>query len=195
MAEYLDEKIIELQRAEKRETHQDIYGESVFVGVEELNFSEMELFDKNLLVMLPESFVEMPADVAQVKYPSEQRPQIIWSNETGTVNFCFSLFEMEMVPEQVDEAVTGFRSMLQRMQPGTEFFDFGIETVDKNKIGWFDFKNSAIDEQIYSILFVTPIHGRVCNGVFNCLFRDYEDWKPIMKQVLLSMKSAERKEL
>lgn len=190
MAEYLDEKILELQRAEKRKAHQDIYGDYVYIDDEEIIFKESQLFDGKLTIMLPSGFTDMPIDVAKIKYPSEQRPQIIKTNTEGSVNLCFNLFKIKLDSNQVEETINGFFSMLQKVQSGNDYFQCKTEECQDNTIGWFDFKSATIDDQLYNMLFTLPIDGRVCTGVFNCGFRSSDDWKTIFKQILFSIKST-----
>lgn len=193
--EYLDEKIVELQRTYQQKAHQDIYAETVFVNDETLHFIQTNLFDDAFHIMLPESFVDMPEDVAKIKYPSEQRPQIIRTNQNGSVNFCFNLYDIPFSNEQVADTISGFQSVLQKLQPGNEFFAYKTEPIEKMEIGWFDFKNYAIDSQIYSLMFAVPIHKKICSGVFNCPFRNRKDWESIMKQVLVSIREIRKREL
>ena len=68
--------------------------------------------------MLPEGFVDMPPEMARIKYPSEQRPREIRMNGDGTVNFTFNLFEAGLEEQQIDDALGQFKSVIRKHDPG-----------------------------------------------------------------------------
>ena len=74
--EFLDEKIIEARRKEAQ-NKLDIRKDCLIVNGEKIEFQETPLFQGKMTLLLPISFVDMPQKVAKIKYPSEQRPQII----------------------------------------------------------------------------------------------------------------------
>lgn len=53
------------------------------------------IFYGKVSILLPEGFIDMPSEIARIKYPSEQRSQEIMTSDDGTVNFTFSLFEAD----------------------------------------------------------------------------------------------------
>lgn len=77
--------------------------------------------------MLPEGFVDMPPEMARIKYPSEQRPQEIRMNGDGTVNFTFSLFEAGLEEQQIEDALGQFKSVIRKVNPAFVFYDLAVE--------------------------------------------------------------------
>lgn len=57
------------------------------------------------MLMLPDTFVDMPSSIVKLKYPSEQRPQIIKTSLDASVNFTFSLFNQEFEDSQVGRGI------------------------------------------------------------------------------------------
>ena len=142
--------------------------------------------------MLPEGFVDMLPEMARIKYPSEQRPREIRMNGDGTVNFTFSLFEAELEEQQIEDALGQFKSVIRKVNPAFVFYDLAVE---KDKaLGWFDFKSYGFDEQIYNVMYITPIEGKLMHGIFNCLYRDILEWKEPVHQIMMSVTDLTQRE-
>lgn len=191
---YLDEKIIPERLALNKQSNHNIYDDHVYAGVDIWHFIPTKLFDGKVVVMLPETFEDMPELLAEVKYPSVQRPQVIKMNDTGAVNFCFNLFESPIEKDQIEKACADFQSVLQRMQPSLVQLEKGTEELLETAISWFQFYSFSMDDQIYNQMFVTSIHGKLMNGTMNCPRSLQQDWRPIMQQVILSIEDHSNNE-
>lgn len=191
---FLDEKIVEKRQALKQQSHRNIYNQEVYAGNAVYHFVPTRLFEGNVQVMLPDTFIDMPELLASVKYPSQQRPQVIKTGATGTVNFCFNLFIAPIQVDQIENAALTFRSILQRTQPSLIQMEQKNINLEKNCISWFDFRSFSLDEQIYNLLFVTSIGGKLMNGTMNCPAPLMRAWKPIMQQVVLSIEDHTKDE-
>lgn len=191
---FLDEKIVAERLALNKQSHRNIYDEEVYAGNERLHFIPTKLFDSKAEVMLPDSFMNMPEILAETKYPSVQRPQVIKTNENGTVNFCFNLFESPIEKEQIEPASASFRSILQKAQPSVMQLEHKTECLIDTDISWFAFRSFSMDEQIYNLIFITSIGGKLMNGTMNCPKGLEKDWRPIMRQVVLSIEDHAKDE-
>lgn len=184
--EYMDEQIIELRRKEKVSS-EDIHGDGTTVNGELLTFQETLLFKGKMSIWLPESFVDMPSKIARVKYPSEQRPQIIKTDLLGSINFAFNLFDKPIKPIQMQSAADGMRAILKKVNPANIFYESSTEPLGKTMLSWFEFKGHGIDTQIYYIVFLTSVGGNLMHGIFNCAIADMEAWKNTAFQVIRSI--------
>lgn len=88
--EFTDEVLIRAMNVHKAGQQGNIYS-GIFIREELFEFEKQVLFEERMSIMLPKKFVDMPLDMAKRKYPMEQRPQIIKTNETGDINFTFNL--------------------------------------------------------------------------------------------------------
>lgn len=184
--QFLDEKVAELQNAHKKSSYGDIHT-GVYVREELVGFERVALFEDQMSIILPKSFQDMPEHMAKMKYPSEQRPQVIKTNADGSINFTFSIFDAEIKPEQIKAAKDGFQMIIKQMQPSNVFFEDMDEELGTTMLGWFDFKGFALDAQIYNLMYVSSIGGKILHGIFNCIYEDSEMWKPIACQVMRSV--------
>ena len=79
--DFIDEEIIQMRNKNRKISLE----EGVLIKGEFIEFEPVKLFDDKLEIMLPKTFVDMPSDLAKIKYPSESRPQIIKTDSTGGV--------------------------------------------------------------------------------------------------------------
>lgn len=190
MEDFLDTKVAE-ERIKARESKYNSIETGVYVEHKLVEFETIKLFEGKLSVALPNWVQKMPLKVRKIKYPSEERPQEIFSNEGGEVNFAFSRYEMPIEPDETIEAVQQFRSMIQKVHPANIFYELQEETVGEpgleTKLSWFDFKGYAVDMQTYNLMYVMPLAKGMLHGVFNCPFKSAASWK---KAALLIARSA-----
>lgn len=184
--DFLDEKIIEARRKEAQK-ELNIREDGLIVNGEQIDFQEMLLFHEKMTILLPTSFVDMPQKIARLKYPSEQRPQIIKTDLLGSTNFAFNLFDKAIKPVQMQSAADGMKSILKKVNPANIFYESGTEPLGETMLSWFEFKGHGIDTQIYYIVFLTSIGGKLMHGIFNCAVADMEAWKEAAFQVIRSI--------
>ena len=182
----MDEQIVKLRRQNKLE-NLDIYKDSININGELIVFEEIELFEGKISLWLPASFVDMPTKIARLKYPSEQRPQIIKTNLLGDINFAFNLFDKKISPKQIQSAADEMRAALKKLNPANVFYREKTEEFGDTNLSWFEFKGYGLDAQIYYIIFLTSIGSNLLHGVFNCSMENMEAWKDAAFQVIHSI--------
>lgn len=190
---YKDEDYIKELNQEKKGVSGSVYTK-LFIREEELEFKETLLFEETLSVYLPSDFVDMPVELAKIKYPMEQRPGIIKTNETTSINFTFHLLEEPCGNGQIEPLNDLFYQSVKRAYPSNSFFEKKVEEVNGMSVGWFDFVSTGFDQKIYNIMYCLPLNGQLLLGVFNCPASETENWKEAALQVMRSLKnvSAER---
>ncbi len=184
--DYLDEEIIKMRRAEKNEEFKDIR-KGVYIKDVFTEFERVEVFEKKLNILLPQSFVTMPEPMAKVKYPSEQRPQVIKTSLDTSVNFGFSLLNMPLKEEQMKETLNYFKRAFKNMNPAMKFYTEEMIEVKEIKLGYFTFKSFGVDSPMFNIMFIAPIGGGMLHGTFNCLLSEREQWEDYALQMLKSL--------
>ncbi len=188
--DFLDEEIMEFRKSAKKSKYNSLET-GMYIKDRLIRFKETQILSDKVSVMLPEGFVEMPQRIAKIKYPSEQRPQVIMTSDDGTVNFTFSLYDTEFNERQIEDALGQFKAVIRKVNPAFIFYDFVVES-DK-ALGWFDFKSYGLDEQIYNVMYLLPVEGKLMHGIFNCLYRDILEWKEPVHQIMMSVTDLTQK--
>lgn len=183
---YFDEQIIEQLSAHKKGVQGDIEN-GMYIREELYQFQKTELFEKKMSIMLPESFVDMPLERAKLKYPMEQRPQIIKMNETGDINFTFSFVEQQMKDNQVEQVMQLFKRVIKNAQPSNVFNEECVEQINGSTVGWFDYVSNGYDKKLFNMMYVLAVDGRLVHGVFNCALEDAANWRFAALQVMRSI--------
>ncbi len=184
--EYMDEEIIKMRHNNRKISLED----GTYIKGEFVEFEEVKLFEDKMAIMLPKTFIDMPKKIAQIKYPSNQRPQVIKTDLLGATNFAFNLFEQPVEKEQLKEIATTFKQMIKKVNPANIFYEEKTEDLRENGVSWFDFKGYAIDTQMYYIYFVSVIDGNLLHGIFNCMMEDLKEYKEIAFLVMRSIKDC-----
>lgn len=190
--EFTDERIQQMKREARQKQVLD-FTQPVLIGEEEYNFTRTMFYEDKVSILFPIEFVDMPEEMTKLKYPMEQRPQIIKTNLALSVNFAFNLFPQQFTEDQTSEAVKSFKSLIKRMQPVNCIFAEKVEKTDDMTIGWFDFKSPGIDEPLYTMMAFSSIDSMLFHCIFNAAHRRIEDWKPVALQVFRSIQDETRK--
>lgn len=185
--DFLDEEILEYRKNIKKSKFSTLQT-GMYINDEVVHFAAVKILEEKVEVMLPDAFVDMPANLAKLKYMSEQRPQVIKTSLDTTVNFTFSIYEIDLTERDIDAVIHQFKNLIQKVNPAYVFDEIIIK--EEKSIGWFGFKSYGIDEQIYNIMYVKPIDGKLLYGVFNCMYRDMEEWKDAALQVIDSIRDC-----
>ncbi|GAB6088109.1 hypothetical protein [Alkaliphilus crotonatoxidans] len=188
----IDEKIIGfIQAAEKAKENRDITAGPIKIGQRMYQFIERDFFQEKLFLYLPEDFEEMDKAQREIKYPAQQRPQIIKTDETGSVNITLNPIDEDLDEDGVKELTKGMKNIIKRVNPANVFYSDGVERVGEKNIGFFEFKSPALDEFIYNIMFFFALEGKLVMGTFSCRYAAYEDWRDIAFQIIKSIRTVE----
>jgi len=162
--------------------------EGIYIREMLYKFQETKLFEDKMTLMLPEDFTDMPPEMAKLKYPMEQRPQVIKTDANGEINFTFSLLEQEMTQDDSEKMMQFFKKIIRNAQPSNVFYEEKTEWVNDISLSWFDYVSHGYDRKIYNIMYVFPMQGKLVHGVFNCALDDAANWRIVALQVMRSIK-------
>ena len=183
---YTDEILIK----KGNEYKQFAYGnleEGMYIQGVFYEFSRQKLTLEDISIMLPINFSDMPLTMAKVKYPSEQRPDIIKMNVESDINFTFKLLEFPQTEQSLEQIIQYFYQVIQKTQPANVFYEKNFLPIMGKKLGWFDFKSHAIDCKLYNLMYLLPIGRKFLHGIFNCPLSEVDLWKPVVLQVIHSI--------
>lgn len=191
MKKYGDEQFIEMLREGQEEArNRDIQKGSVFACGRELLFQEREILKKQMWIWLPDEFAPLGKELVKVKYPNENRPQIIYTNPETTVNISFSHRWEKLEAGQEAQVRDAIGQVILNVFPACG--SIGKESVQaaENEVAWMDFVTPGVDTRIYNLMFFTTLKGRLFMGNCNCLADDQDEWKGLFVQMLATIRTA-----
>ena len=147
-------------------------------------FSKEQYFDDLLSIYIPESFIDMPDEIKEIKYPNNFRPEIIKTNFAGDVNLSISLLKVGEDME-IKTLVTDFRNLLAKAHNGIKFLEY--DEFDNDgfvKMYCFDFIIPGIDERIYHKTGLGKIGRETVQVMFNCREPLSWTWKKAVNDIL-----------
>ena len=173
---YIDEKIIPM----KLETDNNIsmsLEDGHYISGKLETFTKALYFNDSASIYTPSSFIDMPDEIKEIKYPTKFRPEIIKTNLAGDVNLSLSLLE-EGKDADVETLQSDLRSLLSKAHKGIKF----LEAKKLNKEGFveincFDFILPGIDEKIYHMMGMGKTDRQIIQVIFNCREPDANAWK------------------
>jgi len=173
---YIDEKIIPM----KLETDNSIsmsLEDGYYISGKLETFTKALYFNDSVSIYSPSSFIDMPDEIKEIKYPTKFRPEIIKTNLAGDINLSLSLLE-EGKDADVETLLSDLKSLLSKAHKGIRF----LEAKKLNKEGFveincFDFVLPGIDEKIYHMMGMGKTDRQIIQVIFNCMEPDANAWK------------------
>lgn len=158
----------------------------------EMAFEKVKLFRKQMEIFLPEGFKDMPDYIAKKKYPSKHRPPMILMNEDNCVNFTFHLMDVALAENQLEKAADGFAKSMKQVYTNAKFQELQYgKRNDGSKMAWLSYESMAIDADMFNIMFITSLDGKMLYGSFNCILEMQKDWEEIALYCIRSIKQTE----
>ena len=181
--EYYDEQIVKALHIQRRDTFGSI-DEGLYINNELIHFNKTLLFNGRVSVMLPENFVPMLPEIAEIKYFSGKRPDEIYTSLDMSVNFTFTDLGISGNDEDTRLAAGLIKQIIRNVNPGYEFFEENEDIEKEVIINRFDFKSYGIDDEAYNIMYLASTGNSLIQGTFNCLYRDRIEWKRAALEVI-----------
>ncbi|NQZ84152.1 MAG: hypothetical protein HRU03_00390 [Nanoarchaeales archaeon] len=147
-----------------------------------------ELFSGDLEIKIPSSFEIMDDEIAQIKYPSINRPELIYTNSDGSTNLAFKRTESSVTNNQISEVKDLFSQMFKNLYPSATWYDENIYEVNGKNIGVLEFSTPAIDTEIYNYMFFFEMNGKVTLVTFNTLLEQKGNWEVLAEEIRNSVK-------
>lgn len=138
-------------------------------------------------VLIPNSFEIMDAEMIALKYPAKQRAAFqVYTDEDAVINIA-----LEHTPNKATlQDLVSIKEVFERQfnQPGIDFKKCEIKQINGRSFIVIEMITSAMDTEVYNLMFVTSLEGKLLIGTFNCTIGKLKEWKPLAEQILNSVK-------
>lgn len=187
--EFYDEKILEYRNRARQEKYATLET-GMYIKNELVQFERRMLFGNKISIMLPNTFVHLPSELAKAKYMSEQRPQVIMTSLDTTVNFGLSYIDVKIEADQIKEIMEQSKSALKNTNPAIIFHESKVEENTDFPLAWFEFKSYGLDKSVYNLMFIARAYGRMLHGSFNCSYDYALEWREAARQMVYSIREV-----
>ena len=159
----------------------------VSIGEGSFPFHEASLLDHQITIHMPRLFRLMTPQEASLKYPSERRPTLIYTNTNATINLTFNHTSSLLDYEEIEEFTQAMSTILQANQPIRQWIGHGLYAAGEQQYGYCEFISPALNTDVYNLMFFASLQGKALIGGFNCIESDQIDWQPIAWAMLESL--------
>ena len=146
--------------------------------------------NNRLQFLCPQEFQVMPEDVIRVKYPSSQRPTVVFTNATGSVNVALNHTQSRVTPAQLP-------ALGQQMERTMRTIASEWIATDSRMIGgvrWviLDNRTQAADTFLRNLMAITSFDNRALIVTFNATAKDEAVWWPVGESIIQSLRLVSR---
>jgi hypothetical protein len=135
-----------------------------------------------LSVEIPTQFTPLSEKLAEIKYPSKRRPQVIYSNESGSVSFGISkLKKPELVG--IDEIKDNILIAMKNLAPQASQIEAG-----GNKAWLITFTSKGLDADILNMQLYMLSDNNLIIATFNMTESNVNEYQSLGKKTLTSIK-------
>ncbi|WP_427181562.1 hypothetical protein [Paenibacillus sp. TC-CSREp1] len=207
--EYLDRKVIPIlfnhRENEERNQNDKLEGihnsayksstadtaelpEMLQIGKESVFLKRTELYDSRVTVSLPRSLRLISEKEASMKYPSSHRPEWIYTNDSGTVNFTFNRLEHRILEEELTTFTETMANVIRGTQPVRQWEKQGVRRTEAGRmIGYCQFSVQGLNNQIYNHIVFSILDQSVLVYGFNCTDEEKRIWLEPGETILNSL--------
>ncbi len=146
------------------------------------------LLNDKVELKIPKDFDIMSEELMKLKYPSERRPTLVYSNESGGINVALNLTQNQASQQLIPAYQDNFVQTFKNLYPSAEWKDSGVKMINGKKVGFIELVTPAMDTEIYNLMFFTDLDGKLLLCTFNCTKESIDEWTPIAKEIMNSMK-------
>jgi hypothetical protein len=146
--------------------------------------AEKSVLDGKVVLLVPVSFDLMSEEIMRTKYPAEQRPTIVYTNESGSVNVALNYTDTPLTIGQLPETHHAVESMFQNLYPSAEWFRSDLVEINGHPFALLDLRTPAVDTEIRNIMVMTPLEGQQLLVSFNTVSELEDEWVPIGNQII-----------
>lgn len=140
-----------------------------------------------LQLLIPEGFVPMSEEMRTTKYPNENRPAIVFTNEPGTINIAVNHSPDSVFPDKLKELHHQLDFSIRQSIPDATWRFSGFQHYQGREWIQMEFISPARDTNIRNIMVATSLDNRMLAVSFNVTEDLAADWLNAGRAVIKSL--------
>ena len=89
----------------------------------------------------------------------------------------FTVFPQKIPDGTAGKIVEHMQAVIHRSNP--DYPMLGRGKLEKTGGSWFAFRSHALDSDLYNMMMVMSLDGKMLQGIFNCPYKDYRQWEKV----------------
>lgn len=153
-----------------------------------IDLEKKSLLNDRIELKIPSEFDIMSEAMMMVKYPSANRPELVYTNDSGGINVALSLSGNPASQESIPDFADQFVGVFKNAYPSADWKGNGVKTINGRKVGYLELVTPALDTEIYNLMFFTDLDGQLLICTFNCVKQDLSEWQSAGKEIMNSLR-------
>ena len=136
-------------------------------------------------IKVPTNMSLMSEEMKSIKYPSDNAPKFVYTNDDGSINLNVENNEVELSNEQIIEYTKQMEKILGSLGEvkSVEYFE-----RDGRQIGEIKVVTQAIDSKIINHMILFSINNKLKIVSFNCTINHYNEFEQVSDFIINSIK-------
>ena len=139
-----------------------------------------------LEILVPATFTEMDDATLKTKYPNENRPTLVLTNDTGSINLAINHSNNAVAASQLKQLHQQLDISIRQAQPNASWMFSGFQHHHGREWTQLEFQSQAIDTKIHNIMIATSVGGRMLAISFNCTDEHSAEWLSVGREIVNS---------
>lgn len=135
---------------------------------------KQEEFLNKFKIYIPKNFKLMPDKIAKAKYPSEARPNIIYTDKNNTCNIGLNYLNVLLTDDMVIEFRDAMKDAYLLENKSAQIIEKSSFKVEDTTIAYYSFYSPAGDINMFNLISILSIEDKPLIINFNCLEKDKE---------------------
>ena len=140
-----------------------------------------------LSLLLPSGFEPMSEQMLQTKYPGANRPTLVYTNSTGSINIAINHTQNAVQPSQLKQLHQALDSATRKQVPDGNWRFSGFQTYSGTEWVQLEFLSEAADTRIENMMAATSVDGRMLVVSFNVTEELAGEWLPVGREIIQSL--------
>jgi hypothetical protein len=137
--------------------------------------------------LVPVEFTQMSAEMIQKKYPSANRPNLVFTNAQTTVNVALEHTSHPLGVNDLPKAQESIRSTFKSSYPSAKWFRDEIKSINGRSFFVIDIRTPAVDTQVRNIMAGTSLDDRLFIASVNMTMALEAEWLSVANQIVESI--------
>ena len=138
-------------------------------------------------ILVPRDFLPMTQEMLNVKYPSSNRPSLVYTNPRASINIALDHKAMSLPADQLAAAHQSVTSAMKNLYPSAQWFRNEIRTINGRQFFLLDLRTPAIDTEVRNIMLGTSLDDRLLLISFNVTKALEKEWMPTGYKIVESI--------
>jgi hypothetical protein len=138
-------------------------------------------------LLVPGDFALMAEELLRKKYPNTNRPSVVYTNATASINIALDHTVHPLPADQLAAAHESVRTSFKNLYPSAEWFRSEIRKINGRAFFLVELRTPAIDTEVRNIIVGTSLDDRLLMVSFNVTKALEKQWVPIGNRIIESI--------